>query len=117
MEMNVYLFCLDLNINMNEYLLADRIIPKHQAKKCQTMMKTLERICNVRIIICKSLFIKRRLLISHLFSMAICEYDIHLYRWCSIETKPSSRRYSCYSILRLILVCSLALCQSFVSTG
>jgi len=43
-------FNLDLNININEYLLADRIISKRQAKKSERIIKILERICNVRVI-------------------------------------------------------------------
>ena len=47
-------FLVDLNLNINEYLLADRIISKRQAKKSERIMKSLERMCDVRIITCKS---------------------------------------------------------------
>lgn len=40
----------DLNLNSNEYLLADHILPKHRAKKLDHSMRLFEKICNIRIV-------------------------------------------------------------------
>ncbi|CAF0732357.1 unnamed protein product [Rotaria sordida] len=40
----------DLNININEYLLADRMISTRLAKKYDRIINIIQRICNVRII-------------------------------------------------------------------
>ncbi|CAF4489051.1 unnamed protein product [Rotaria sp. Silwood1] len=40
----------DLNLNINEYLLADRMISTRLAKKYDGIIKIIQRICNVRVI-------------------------------------------------------------------
>ncbi|CAF0916109.1 unnamed protein product [Didymodactylos carnosus] len=40
----------DTDINVNEYLLFEKTIVKHQGKKMQNLLKLIERICDVRVV-------------------------------------------------------------------
>lgn len=47
------LLYLDLNLNINEYLLDERILTPREAKKFDNIMKIIQRICGVHVTRCR----------------------------------------------------------------
>ena len=60
-----------MNLNRNEYLLAEKIVSKLHVKKSEHLMKIVERICDVRVIMCKCTTWIHRLPLIDLLSRSV----------------------------------------------
>ena len=57
-----------MNLNENEFLLAERVVPKNQEKKLRPVLNFVEEICQVRSVFCKIVFVALLRRVTSIFS-------------------------------------------------